>query len=421
MASNVAEQNTNHGNSYGEYIIFPYEFWYFKYPHMNVWSIQAGKRRMNCFVKHRYPRPKTSKHLTFKLMTSAKPRVLLCLGETLYLGWSNGAWEGVCGMRASIKAPMNFCLEKGNVRFAWWPGRKQCTKSQKSLRDFWQTHSFFPNFGWFLGSQSGKPNALFGYPCCCQNNLTILFFGAKKTSCKKPTRFLRFFGQPRARPWLRWEKILGRFFSKNPGSLPGAFFFNPFWKKTHETIFPRFFFRSVATRQWYKSVAIFFSNKLCEYVPLVDPGRSWKGSLMRFHSDLSFWYMSKTTTFWNHESQEILEGLLEPFFTKVIQLGFILNVCGRFFSSTNSWKLKMSVFFFRCYLEKSQARKPPGISAKTLVNDGDLQLSTTSTLNWWVDPGFLKHRRYVCFAGSELGWKIDLPGLGRWSYRTTAR
>lgn len=33
---------------------------------------------------------------------------------------------------------------------------------------------------------------------------------------------------------------------------------------------------------------LFFFNTLCEYVPLVDPGRSWKGSLMRFPSDLSF-------------------------------------------------------------------------------------------------------------------------------------
>jgi len=74
---------------------------------------------------------------------------------------------------------------------------------------------------------------------------------------------------------------------------------------------------------------------------------------------------------------------LEPFFTKVVQLGFILNVCGRFFFLNKQLEAEnVRFFFFRCYLEKSQARKPPGISAKTLVNDEDLQLSTTSTLNW---------------------------------------
>lgn len=96
-----------------------------------------------------YPRPKTSKHLTFKLMTSAKPRVLLCLGETLYLGWSIGAWEVVCGMRASIKAPMNFCLEKGNVRFAWWTWRNHAP-NLKSLWGISDKHILFFPKTWIL-------------------------------------------------------------------------------------------------------------------------------------------------------------------------------------------------------------------------------------------------------------------------------
>ena len=163
------------------------------------------------------PRSQTKNLQTFdlqaNLMTSAKPRVLLCLGETLYLGWSIGAWEVVCDMRASIKAPMNFCLEKGNARFAWWTWRKQCTKSQKSLRDFWQTHSFF--------SQNMDPLRVWGPKVASQ----IALFG---------TNFLRssaVFGGSLVshEPGHGWDgRNLGRFFEKILEVFQ-VLFFQEFW------------------------------------------------------------------------------------------------------------------------------------------------------------------------------------------------
>lgn len=119
-------------------------------------------------------------------------------GCVWYEGFHQGAYEFLFGERERQICMVNL--------------EEPCTKSQKSLRDFWQTHSFFP--------QNMDPLRVWGPKVASQ----IALFG---------TNFLRssaVFGGSLVshEPGHGWDgRNLGRFFEKILEVFQVLFFFNP--------------------------------------------------------------------------------------------------------------------------------------------------------------------------------------------------